>query len=41
MQLLAGMSIDGAIYTDVDVNGDGVIGMAEQIYILLKVAGLR
>jgi hypothetical protein len=40
-QVLAGMSPAGTVYRAADVNGDGMIGLPEAIYILQKAAGLR
>jgi hypothetical protein len=40
-QVLAGMTPAGTVYREADVNGDGMIGLAEVLYILQKAAGLR
>ncbi len=41
LQVVAGMEPTAPVYKEADVNGDGKIGLAEVIYILQKVAGLR
>jgi hypothetical protein len=40
LRILAGISVS-PVNTGADVNGDGKIGMEEEIYILQKIAGLR
>lgn len=39
MKVLAGMPVDEPVYADADVNGDGLIGLAEVLYIFREVAG--
>jgi M6 family metalloprotease-like protein len=41
IQVLAGMTPAGAVCKEADVDGDWKIGMAEVIYIMQKVAGMR
>jgi hypothetical protein len=40
-QALSGMTLAGTVFREADVNGDGMIGLPEVIYILQKAAGLR
>ena len=40
-QAIARIKLAEDIYTDVDVNGDGRIGIEEMIYILQMLSGLR
>ena len=41
LKMLSGIDPEVEVTTYADVNGDGLIGMAEAIYILQKVSGLR
>ena len=41
MNVASEQAVSSQIYRDADVNGDGKIGMAEAIYILQKVGGMR
>ena len=43
LQMLSGMPLDGSVPTSLkaDVNEDGRLGMADLLYILQKVAGMR
>lgn len=41
LQLLSGVTPISNVYTHADVNGDGMIGLPEVIYILQKVSGVR
>lgn len=41
LQVMAGIEVSSPVYTEANVNGDNKIGLAEVIYIIQKVSGLR
>jgi hypothetical protein len=41
MRFLAKLKMTTTVGKEADVNGDGVIGLPDMIYVLPKIAGLR